>query len=465
MKTTIGVFFGGRSVEHEISVISALQAIAALDPTRYNAVPVYITKAGKWLTGNALLDTAAYRDMAALERRAVEVYMSPEFGSRALLASKRGLFGRRPKPVATLDVALPVLHGTNGEDGTFQGFLDLIGIPYVGCNVLSSAIGMDKITAKMTLREAGLPTIDYVWFTDRQWSSDRDALISRIETELAYPVIVKPANLGSSVGISRARNREELIRAVGDAATYSSRLLIERMVSPLREINCSVLGSPDNHRTSVCEEPLRGDEILSYADKYMSGGGNGGGAKSGAKSGGLGLGLGLGGAKMGGAKGLGAATPRAAAKAAPSSGAKTVSGAKGAPSGGMSSTQRRIPADLPESLSAEIRRLASETFRVLGCDGVARVDFILEEGGDFSTTPSASRLPLLSKEGNSPHAGGARVYVNEINTIPGSLSFYLWEATGLDFGTLMDTLISGALQRDRDKSHKTLTYSDNIFSY
>jgi D-alanine-D-alanine ligase len=435
MKTTIGVFFGGRSVEHEISVISALQAIAALDPTRYNVVPVYITKAGKWLTGNSLLDTAAYRDMAALERRAVEVYMSPEFGSRALLATKRGLFGCRPKPVATLDVALPVLHGTNGEDGTFQGFLDLIGIPYVGCNVLSSAIGMDKITAKMTLREAGLPTIDYVWFTDRQWSADRDALIARIETELGYPAIVKPANLGSSVGISRARNREELIRAVGDAATYSSRLLIERMVSPLREINCSVLGSPDNHRTSVCEEPLRGDEILSYADKYMSGGGNGGGGKGGGKDG----------AKMGGAKGLGATTPHAAAKAAPPSGAKTVSGAKGAPSGGMSSTQRRIPADLPESLSAEIRRLASETFRVLGCDGVARVDFILEEAGQAGHN--------------------AKVYVNEINTIPGSLSFYLWEATGLDFGTLMDTLIAGALQRDRDKSHKTLTYSANIFSY
>jgi D-alanine-D-alanine ligase len=412
-KTTVGVFFGGRSVEHEISVISALQAIAALDSERYEAVPIYITKQGRWLTGSALLDTAAYRDMAALEKCATEVYMKPMFGERALLPIKSGIFGGA-KPVVVLDVALPVLHGTNGEDGTFQGFLELIGIPYVGCNVLSSALGMDKVTAKMVLRESGLPVIDYVWFTDRQWaSSGRDSLIARIEKEIGYPVIVKPANLGSSVGISRARNREELVRAVGEATGYSSRLLIEKMIEPLREINCSVLGSADDHITSVCEEPMHSDEILSYADKYMSGGG--GGVKGGGKMSGSGA------------------------------GAKNVSGGmsstKGAVSGGMSSTKRRIPADLPEGVSAEIRRLASETFRALGCDGVARVDFILDERG-----------------------GETKIYVNEINAIPGSLSFYLWEATGISFSDLMDRLIAGALKRDRAASHKTVSYSANIFS-
>ena len=249
MKTTVGVFFGGRSVEHEISVISALQAIAALDAARYDAVPVYITKQGRWLTGSALLDTTAYRDMGALEKRATEVYMKPAFGERRLL--RMGLF--KEQTVATLDVALPVLHGTNGEDGTFQGFLELIGIPYAGCGVLSSALGMDKIAAKMVLRESGLPVIDYVWFTDREWSSERDALIGRVESEIGYPAIVKPANLGSSVGISRVRDREELVRAVGEAAGYSSRLLVEKMIEPLREINCSVLGSVDDHTASVCE--------------------------------------------------------------------------------------------------------------------------------------------------------------------------------------------------------------------
>jgi D-alanine-D-alanine ligase len=391
MKTTIGVFFGGRSVEHEISIISALQAIAALDGERYRAVPIYISKQGRWFTGEGLLDPAAYRDMAALERRATEVYMTPGFGSRELLPVRRGLLGSR-KPVAVLDVALPVLHGTNGEDGTFQGFLELIGIPYAGCGVLSSALGMDKIAAKMVLRSSGLPVVDWVWFTDREWSASREALVARVESEIGYPAIVKPANLGSSVGISRARDRAELVRAVGEAAVYSPRLLVERMVEPLREINCSVLGSADDHVTSVCEEPLHSDEILSYADKYVPGGG---GSKSGSKE-----------------------------------SSKMVSG-------GMSSTRRRIPADLPVEMADEIRRLASETFRVLGCDGVARVDFIL---------------------------GGDTIYVNEINAIPGSLSFYLWEATGVGFSSLMDRLVSGALRREGDKGRKTVSYSANIFS-
>ncbi len=390
MKTKIGVFFGGRSVEHEISVITALQAIAALDTSRYEAIPVYITKQGRWFTGPALLDSMAYRDMAALTRRATEVCMMPVFGERTLYRRKGG-FGK--KAVATLDIALPAFHGTGGEDGTFQGFLELIGIPYVGCNVLSSALGMDKIAMKMMLRESGIPVIDYIWFTDRAWHTGRDKFIAHIEKELGYPAIVKPANLGSSVGISRARNREELFRAVEEASVYSSRILVEKMIEPLREINCSVLGSADDHRTSVCEEPLRGGEILSYADKYMSGGTSKAGGK----------------------------TPE---------GSKTVSE-------GMSSTKRRIPADLPERVAAEIRRLASETFRVLGCEGVARVDCILD---------------------------GETIYVNEINTIPGSLSFYLWEATGLNFGALMDTLITQSLKRERDKSHKTVSYSENIFS-
>jgi D-alanine-D-alanine ligase len=425
MKTTIGVFFGGRSVEHEISVISALQAIAALDEARYAPVPVYITKSGRWLTGEALLEAANYRDMAALERRATEVWMRPEYGNRRLYRrGGLGSFGGE-RVVAELDVALPVLHGTNGEDGTFQGLLELIGIPYVGCNVLSSAVGMDKIAMKMMLGQSGIPVIDYVWFTDRQWGSEREKLIVRVESEIGYPAIVKPANLGSSVGISRARNREELVRAVGEAVGYSSRIIVERMIEPLREINCSVLGSADDHRASVCEEPVRSGEILSYTDKYMSGGG-GAGAK-------------------GGACGVGAKGGAGVSAGLEMSKGASVSSASGISSGsvssgmseGMSSTKRRIPADLPEAVTAEIQRLAAETFRVLGCEGVARVDFILD---------------------------GNTVYVNEINAIPGSLSFYLWEATGVPFGAMLDSLVSQALKRERDKGHKTVSYPANIFS-
>lgn len=380
MKTKIGIFFGGRSVEHEISVISALQAIEALDKSKYEAIPVYITKKGVWYTGPALFDSDNYRDMAALVRRSTEIFMMPEFGNHRLYRKKRSLFCK--SVVAELDIALPVLHGTNGEDGTVQGLLELTGIPYAGCGVLASAVGMDKIAMKMMLHESGIPVIDYVWFTDKQWGASRDALVSGIEDRIGYPVIVKPSNLGSSVGISRAADRETLIRAIGTAQQYSQRILVEKMIDPLREINCSVLGSTDDHRSSVCEEPLRSGEILSYADKYMSGGKN---------------------------------------------------------SKGMRSTKRRIPADLSQETADTIRRLAGETFRVLSCDGVARVDFILDERAD-------------------------KVYVNEINTIPGSLSFYLWEATGVPFAELIDTLVNQALKRAREKEQKTVSYDQNIFS-
>jgi D-alanine-D-alanine ligase len=386
--------------------------------------------------------------MEALERRSTEVWMKPLFGSRELV--RRGRFGRE-RTVARLDVALPVLHGTNGEDGTFQGFLELTGIPYAGCGVLASALGMDKIASKMVLRQSGIPTVDYLWFTDREWTARREELCARIETELGYPAIVKPANLGSSVGIARARTREELVGAVGEAARYSSRLLVERMIEPLREINCSVMGTPDDHRTSVCEEPLHSGEILSYVDKYMPGAGGG-----------------AGGAKGAGAKGVATAPQAAGAKgvAFATGGVKGAvsGGAKGAAvSGGMSSTLRRIPADLPADVAAEIARLASETFRVLGCEGVARIDFILEGGADAPKADDAGTgdgAPAQASDG----AHRPRIYVNEINTIPGSLSFYLWEAAGVGFGELMDKLVSLALGRERDKGHKTVSYGANIFS-
>jgi D-alanine-D-alanine ligase len=380
MKTKIGVFFGGPSVEHEISVISALQAIAALDSDKYEATPVYITKQGRWYTGPELLDSDSYRDIKRLTKRSTEVYMMPEGGNHRLYKKHKPLLGSGV--MTELDIALPVLHGTGGEDGCFQGLLELTGIPYVGCGVLASALGMDKIAMKMMLAESGIPVVDYVWFTDKQWGRERDKLLSAIKGKMAYPVIVKPANLGSSVGISRATDREELLAAVGTAQQYSSRILVERMVEQLREINCSVLGSADDHNTSVCEEPLRSGEILSYADKYMSG------SKS---------------------------------------------------SKGMQSTKRRIPADLPQETSDEIRRLASETFRVLGCEGVSRVDFLVDERT-------------------------GKIYVNEINTIPGSLSFYLWEATGFPFAELMDMLINQALRRSREAELKTTSYDANIFN-
>ncbi len=204
-----------------------------------------------------------------------------------------------------------------------------------------------------------MPVVPYLWFTDKQWFGQREQLIGRIESELGYPVIVKPSNLGSSVGIGRAMNREQLIDRIDDAERYSSRIIVEHMVEQLQEINCSVLGNADEYQTSVLEEPIKSGEILSYEDKYIGG----------------------------------------------------TKGAKG-----MQAAQKRIPAELPADVTERIQFLAGETFRVLGCHGVSRVDVIVDRA-----------------DGN--------IYVNEINTIPGSLSFYLWEATGLTFAGLMDKLV------------------------
>lgn len=380
MKTTIGVFFGGRSTEHEISVISASQAMHAINRDKFDVIPIYITKQGTWFTGEALFDVANYRDLASLQAKCEQVYMKPIYGDYNLYKSKTGLFGK--SVVAKLDVVIPALHGSNGEDGIFEGVLESIGIPYAGCNTLSSANGMDKITMKMILQANDIPVVDYVWFTDKQWFSEKDTLISKIETKLGYPVIIKPANLGSSVGISRATNRVELIEKVEVAEKYSTRIIVEDMVEELQEINCSVLGDCDEYKPSVCEEPIKSGEILSYEDKYMGG----------------------------------------------------TKGAKG-----MQASQKRIPAELPDEETKRIQFLAGETFRVLSCHGVSRVDVIIDR---------ATR----------------NIYVNEINTIPGSLSFYLWEATGVKFDELMDELVRLAIKRKREQGLKTVSYDQNIFS-
>ena len=384
MKTNIGVFFGGRSTEHEISVISANPALAAIDREKYDVTPIYISKEGKWYPGEKLPDVRNFRDLNALKQECREVYMRPIFGDTNLYPVKaaKKLFGDGAAPVAHLDVAIPVLHGSNGEDGVFEGVLESTGIPYAGCNVLASANGMDKITMKMILASDGIPVVPYVWFTDKQWYNDRDAMADRIEQTLGYPVIVKPANLGSSVGIGRAGDRTALFEKIADAARYSRRIIVEHMIDDLQEINCSVLGDCDDYKTSVLEEPVKSGEILSYTDKYMGG----------------------------------------------SKGAK-----------GMQAAQKRIPADLPQELTDRIRTLAGETFRVLSCHGVSRVDLIV----DRST---------------------GEVFVNEINTIPGSLSFYLWEATGLSFAGLMDKLVALALKRRRQEEEKTVSYDQNIFN-
>ena len=381
MKTNVGVVFGGRSVENEISVITANQAIQAMDREKYNIIPIYITKEGKWYSGEALFDVSNYRDTKKLLAMCEEVYMKPIYGDTNLYRTKKKFFGK--DVVVKLDVILPALHGTNCEDGTFQGVMEFSGIPYTGCNTLASANGMDKITMKMILKECGIPVVDYCWFSDKEWDDKKDSTITKVEDKLGYPVIVKPANSGSSVGIRAAHNREELIDAIDYAISFTSRVIIEKYVQKLKEVNGAVLGNYYECQPSVCEVPVRSGEILSYQDKYMNGGGK--------------------------------------------------------QSEGMRSTVREIPANLPDESTKFIQQAACDTFRALSCDGVARIDFIIDEAT-------------------------GEIFVNEINTIPGSLSFYLWEYSGINFGTLIDKLIEIAFRRKQDAGFKAVNYGENIFA-
>ena len=387
MKTNIGVFFGGRSTEHEISVISPSQAMHAISRGNYDVTPIYISKQGKWYTGDALFDVANYRDINSLLAKCQEVYMRPIYDDYNLYKTKKPLFGT--DVLTRLDVVIPVLHGSNVEDGIFEGVLQTIGIPYAGCDVLASANGMDKITMKMILQACDIPVVDYVWFTDKQWFAKRDELIAQIENKLGYPVIVKPANLGSSVGIGCAHNREELIDKVDAAEQYSTRLIVEYMVKDLQEINCSVIGDCNEYRMSVLEQPLTSQDILTYTDKYMGG----------------------------------------------------TKGAKG-----MAASQKKFPADLPDAETKRIQFLAGETFRALSCHGVSRVDVMIEGKSERDAS------------------GCRKIFVNEINTIPGSLSFYLWEGSGLKFDEEMEHLVQLALKRKREQGMKTVSYDQNIFS-
>ncbi|MBO5200068.1 MAG: D-alanine--D-alanine ligase [Clostridia bacterium] len=383
MKTTVAFMFGCRSVEHEVSIISAVQAMRSADREKYDIIPIYVTKNGEMYTSNKMLEIEPFRDMKALIADSEPVTMIKSGNDVVLHFLNQKLFKKKDDIV--INVVFPVVHGTNCEDGTLQGYLDFLGLPYVGCDVLSSAVGMDKAVFKYVMQAAGLPVLPCICFYAREYAQDRDATIGRAEKEIGYPMIVKPVNLGSSVGISKAADRTALADAIDLAVSFSDKVLIEHAVTSIREINCSVVGDPDSCEASVCEEPFMNDEILSYEDKYLGGNKKSGGSK------------------------------------------------------GMASLARKIPADISEEKSAEIRELAKKVFKALGGSGVVRIDFILDTDSDA-------------------------VYVNEINTIPGSLSFYLWEATGLPYRELIDRLISLAFRRSRNRENLTFTIDTNILS-
>ncbi len=384
-KVRIGLVFGGKTTEHEISVISALQAKAQFNTEKYEIIPIYISKNNDWYVGKDIGDIEKYGDIPSLLKNSFKVTLVNKNDSFYLEKTDKKMFA---SPVYDrVDIIFPVVHGTNVEDGCLQGYLKTIGIPFCGCDVTASALGMDKAAQKAVLRSAGIPVLDCTVLYRKDYYTNTEERIADIEKTSSYPVIIKPVNLGSSIGISKAKDREALKKSIDNAFSYAEKVLVESAVLNLKEINCSVLGDSEIRKISVCEEPHGNDEILSFADKYLSGG----------KS------------------------------------AKKPSGK----SAGMADLSRKLPADISSELEQKVREYASETFKVLGCCGVSRIDFL------YNTV-------------------SGELYVNEINTIPGSLSFYLWEASGVKFCEMLDEVVSLGFKRDRLNKELNYTFDTNI---
>ena len=382
MKINLAVIFGGRSVEHEVSVISAVQAMASMDKEKYNIIPVYMTKKSEFWTGEKLMDINSFKDIPALLKECTECVFVRSEGKVQLIRQKIKKFGSNL--ISDVDIAFPIVHGTNVEDGALQGYLQTLDLPYVGCDVLASAVGMDKFVMKILLKDAGFPVLYCCRFSS--FDLDKiDDMVAQVESKFGYPVIVKPITLRASVGISKGKDRDSLIKSIEEAFEFADRILIEPCVTNLKEINCSVLGDSESAEASVCEEPVQAsdDDILSYEQKYVGGG-------------------------KGGSK-------------------------------GMATLKRKIPAAISPEQDEFIRKTAVDAFRYLGCNGVTRIDFMIDMDTD-------------------------KVYINEINTIPGSLAFYLWEPKGVKYRELLERMIQLAMKRHRQSAKINYTFDTNILS-
>ena len=270
MKIKLGVFFGGKSVEHEVSIITALQAIENLNKEKYEIIPIYIAKDNRMYVGEEIGDIKNYKDIDKLLANSTQVTLAQKEDKVALLRLNKKMF--EDAVYNYIDIAFPIVHGTNVEDGTLQGYLKMFNIPYVGCDVISSSVGMDKYVCKCLLKDNNIPVLDCKCYTLKDYNDSLENIIKDIEEGIPYPVIVKPVNLGSSVGIEIAKNKEELQEAIENAFTYAKKILVEKAITKLKEVNCSVIGDYVEAIPSECEEPVKTDEILSFTDKYISGG-------------------------------------------------------------------------------------------------------------------------------------------------------------------------------------------------
>lgn len=393
MSLKVAVIYGSRTCEHDVSIVSALQAMDNLDKNEYEIVPVYIARDGQWYTGRLLRNITFYSAFKPELVTHVAPVMSEDgkltlmpvtsiapHGFKGMVKVLMSNMNMGEDTVEKCDVVLPVMHGMNGEDGTLQGLLELFNVPYTSTGVLGSALGMDKIAMKQFFRGCGLPVVDGMWFARSEWNKNHEEVLNRVESSCPYPVYVKPANLGSSIGISRATDRQSLIKAIETAVEYDRRILVERGIEKPVEINCSALRIKGEVRASLCEMPASWEEFLTFDDKYLRG------SKSG----------------------------------------------KGQ---GMESLARKVPAPISDELTQRIQQMTTQVYNAMDCKGVVRIDYMLD---------------------------GDELYINEINIIPGSLAFYLWEPLGISFKEMLDCMIEDAFTAYAEKNRSVFSYDSSI---
>ena len=379
----VGVIFGGDSVEHEVSIISALQAMENIDTDKYEIIPIYISKDRHFYTGEALRDMETFKYFDNMKKFVKEITLCRK-GNEVVMQKVKGFFGRN---VNTIDVAFPIVHGKGTEDGTLSGYLETLGLPVVGPSVLGASLGQDKVVLKQVLEANGIKTPNYVWFYDYEYDMSKDNIIKNIE-KIGYPVVVKPANLGSTIGINTAHNTDEVKKAIEEAIEYDKKIVVEQMIPNLLELNCAVCGNYEYMETSLIAQMKMKHELLTFEDKYLSGG-------------------------------------------------KKTPGVK--QSGSMSNSEFEIPAKISDEMTNKIYEISKKVFRVLNLKGVSRIDYLVNE-----------------KTGD--------IYVNEPNTIPGSLAFYMYKPKGKDYKTLTDELIKTAIKDYKNENRKTSSFTSNILS-
>ena len=374
----VGVIFGGESVEHEISIITAVQAMNYIDSNKYEVVPIYISKDRRFYTGDILRDMATYKNLDDIHNKAKEVTLTKK-NNEFVLLNKNSLFN---SIVNTIDIAFPIVHGKGVEDGSLAGYLDTLDIPYVGPSILGAAVGQDKVIQKQILKSEGIPVTDFVWFYDYEYENNSKDIIKKVET-LKYPVIIKPACLGSSVGIKVVNNKEELEVAITDAINYDEKVIAEKVVNNLLELDCAVLDYKDKLETSTIGEMLTKNDFLTFEDKYLT----------------------------------------------PGSKNKTKN----------NSTGFIIPAKIDKEIEEKVYDISLRAFKALNLSGVTRFDF------------------LVDKENKN-------VYINEPNTIPGSLAFFFFTPKGKDYTSLLNELIENTIQNYKNKKKKITNFDSNVLS-